>query len=99
MRVLCPDLAEHEALNGQLLEVEVSALTDTVGDMKVRAVCCWASRCVGFWVRTGACCQHACPSLCSLFASMGGGSRAVGQLSFMVLGKENHQVMIRLVCL
>lgn len=36
MRVLCPDLPEHEALNGQLLEVEVSALTDTVGDMKVR---------------------------------------------------------------
>ena len=34
--MLCPDLPEHEALNGQLLEVEVSALTDTIGDMKVR---------------------------------------------------------------
>ena len=34
--VLCPDLDDYEALSGQLLEVEVAALTDTVGELKAR---------------------------------------------------------------
>ena len=38
VRVMCPDVEEQEQLNGQLLEVEVSSLTDTVGDMKARAL-------------------------------------------------------------
>ncbi len=36
VRVLCPDLAEHAELNGQLLEVEVAGLTDTIGGLKAR---------------------------------------------------------------
>ncbi|KAK9825176.1 hypothetical protein WJX81_003205 [Elliptochloris bilobata] len=36
VRVLCPDLPEHAELNGQLLEVEVAGLTDTIGQLKAR---------------------------------------------------------------
>lgn len=36
VRVLCPDVEDNEALNGQILEVEVSSLTDSVGDIKAR---------------------------------------------------------------
>lgn len=34
--MLCPDLPEHAELNGQLLEVEVAGLTDTIGQLKAR---------------------------------------------------------------
>jgi hypothetical protein len=36
---MCPEVEDQEQLNGQLLEVEVSSLSDTVGDMKARAAC------------------------------------------------------------
>ncbi|BDA49786.1 Splicing factor 3A subunit 1 [Coccomyxa sp. Obi] len=36
VRVLCPDVEDNEALNGQILEVEVSSLTDSIGDIKAR---------------------------------------------------------------
>lgn len=34
--MLCPDVEDNEALNGQILEVEVSSLTDSIGDIKAR---------------------------------------------------------------
>ncbi len=36
VRVLCPDLEDNEQLNGQILEVEVSSVRDTVGEIKAR---------------------------------------------------------------
>jgi splicing factor 3A subunit 1 len=36
VRVLCPDLEDNDQLNGQILEVEVASLRDTVGDIKAR---------------------------------------------------------------
>lgn len=36
VRVLCPDLEDNDQLNGQILEVEVSSLRDTVGEIKTR---------------------------------------------------------------
>ena len=34
--ILCPNSEEAEALKGQLLEVDVASLTDTVGSLKAR---------------------------------------------------------------
>ena len=34
--VLCQNLPEYEMLNGQLLEVEVASLQDTIGEFKSR---------------------------------------------------------------
>lgn len=34
--VLCPEADDNDSLNGQLLEVEVATLTDTVGALKAR---------------------------------------------------------------
>lgn len=34
--LLCPNSEESEMLNGQLLEVEVASLQDTVGELKSR---------------------------------------------------------------
>ncbi|KAK9868629.1 hypothetical protein WJX84_000926 [Apatococcus fuscideae] len=36
VRVLCPELEGYEQLKGQLLEVDVGSLTDTVGKLKTR---------------------------------------------------------------
>ena len=35
--ILCPDSDESETLKGQLLEVEVASLRDTIGTLKVSA--------------------------------------------------------------
>ena len=34
--VMCPEADDNTSLNGQLLEVEVASLTDTVGALKAR---------------------------------------------------------------
>ena len=36
VRILCPDVEDHTGLNGQLLEIEVASLLDTVADIKAR---------------------------------------------------------------
>ena len=36
MRILCPEEADYEKLNGQVLEVEVASLANTIGDLKAR---------------------------------------------------------------
>lgn len=36
VRVQAPDVDDSDTLNGQVLELEVTALTDSVGDLKTR---------------------------------------------------------------
>ena len=36
VRLLCPNSDESDMLNGQLMEVEVASLQDTVGELKSR---------------------------------------------------------------
>ena len=36
MRILCPDVEDNESLNGQLLEMEVASLLDSVSAIKAR---------------------------------------------------------------
>ena len=41
--ILCPDSDDSETLKGQLLEVEVASLRDTISSLKVRPPCCHLS--------------------------------------------------------
>lgn len=34
--VLCPEADDNDSLNGQMMEVDVATLTDTVGSLKAR---------------------------------------------------------------
>ena len=36
VRIVCPDVENNEALTGQVLEVEVASLADSVGSLKAR---------------------------------------------------------------